>query len=105
MPFMNDQGHLILFDAGIFIGALLKEDPRHTEAYTIVGEARQGTINACTTVSILSEVYAALTWVIANPQHQPSEAAEAVRLLFEPPSLIHVLRDGIDVSLKMLELS
>jgi len=31
----------ILFDAGMFIGALLRGDPRHTEAYASVEAARR----------------------------------------------------------------
>ena len=44
----------VLIDAGVFIGALLRGDPRHAEA---------------------------------RP-YDPSEAAQAVRLLVEPPSAI-----------------
>ena len=95
----------ILFDAGLFIGALLKGDRRHQEARAIVEAARKGGLLACTTTSILSEVYAALTWVNAQPPHEPGEAADAVRLLVEPPSAIEILSDGYDASLKMLELS
>jgi len=95
----------IMFDAGLFIGALLKGDPRHQEARPIVDLARRGGINACTTSGILSEVYAALTWTNAQPPHSPAEAANAVRLLIESPSAIEILEDGFEVSLKMLELS
>jgi len=95
----------VLFDAGLFIGALLKGDPRHQEAREIVDAARRGKFLACTTTSILSEVYAALTWVRAQPPHEPAEAANAVRLLVEPPSAIQVLEDGYETSLKMLEIS
>jgi predicted nucleic acid-binding protein len=59
----------------------------------------------CTTTSILSEVYAALTWIKAQPPHRPTEAATAVRSLVESPSEIVVLSDGLEASLKMLELS
>ncbi|MBC8183081.1 type II toxin-antitoxin system VapC family toxin [candidate division KSB1 bacterium] len=95
----------ILLDAGLFIGALLKGDARHQEARTIIEAARQGELTTCTTTSILSEVYAALTWINAQPPHSPSDAANAVRLLIELPSAIDILSDGFDVSLKMLELS
>jgi len=95
----------ILFDAGLFIGALLQGDLRHQEALPIVESARRGELLARTTTSILSEVYAALTWVNAQPPHKPAEAAEAVRLLVEPPSAIEVLSDGFEASLKMLGLS
>lgn len=60
---------------------------------------------ACTTTSILSEVYGALTWEHAVPRHAPAEAAEAVRLLVEPPSAIVVLMSGIAVALLTLTLA
>lgn len=94
----------ILFDAGVFIGALLRGDARHAEARPIVEAARGGELDACTTVGILSEVYAALTWIGAQPPHSPEEAAHAVRLLIETPSALRVLADGAEVGLKMLEL-
>jgi predicted nucleic acid-binding protein len=94
----------ILFDAGLFIGALLRGDPRHAEAYPLVEAARRGTMAACTTVGILSEVYAALTWEKAMPPHSPQRAAEAVRLLVEPPSAIRVLPTDIEAGLLMLDL-
>jgi predicted nucleic acid-binding protein len=95
----------ILFDAGMFIGALLRDDPRHAEARPLVESARRGDLTVCTTTSILSEVYAALTWIKAQPPHSPTEAAAAVRLLIESPSEIEVLPDGLETSLKMLELA
>ena len=95
----------VLFDAGIFIGGLLQGDTRHQEARSLVEAARNGEISVCTTTSILSEVYAALTWVNAKPPHKPEEAANAVRSLVEFPSAIEVLSDGLEASLKMLELS
>lgn len=98
---MNDY---ILFDAGLFIGALLNGDPRHREARPLVEAGRRGELQICTTTSIICEVYAALTWQGAKPPHSPEEAAEAVRLLIEPPSLITILPDGLDISLKTLEL-
>jgi predicted nucleic acid-binding protein len=64
-----------------------------------------GALNGCTTNGILSEVYAALTWVGAQPQHPPEEAANAIRLLIEPPSALYVLPDSREASLKMLELA
>lgn len=96
---------LTLFDAGMFIGALLRGDPRHTEARPLVEAARRGEMQVCTTPSILSEVYGALTWEKAQPRHDPEEAAEAVRLLVEPPSAIQVLDIGLDVALQALELA
>jgi predicted nucleic acid-binding protein len=95
----------VLFDAGVFIGALLTGDSRHTEARPLVEAARRGDILACTTTGILSEVYAALTWQQAQPPHDPEQAAEAVRLLVEPPSMIRILPDGQDVALRMVELA
>lgn len=99
------QNDVILFDAGLFIGALLKDDPRHSEARQLVEAARRGDIPCSTTIGIFSEVYAALTWVGAQPPHSPEEAADAVTLLIEYPSKIHVLSSGVKTSLKMLELS
>lgn len=94
-----------MLDAGIFIGALLQGDARHAEARPLVEQARQGALLACTTTGILSEVYGALTWEHADPRHAPAEAAEAVRLLVEPPSAIVVLSDGIEVALRTLALA
>lgn len=95
----------ILMDAGMFIGALLKGDPRHAEARPLVEQARRGELPACTTAGILSEVYGALTWEKAEPRHGPVEAAQAVRLLVEPPSAIVVLSESLDVALRALELA
>lgn len=94
-----------LFDAGMFIGALLSGDARHGEARPLVEQARRGDILACTTTSILCEVYAALTWEKAQPRHSSAEAAEAVQLLVEPPSAIIVLDEGLDVALTALRLA
>jgi predicted nucleic acid-binding protein len=95
----------VLLDAGVFIGALLTGDPRHAEARLIVEAARRGEQPACTTTGILSEVYAALTWQQARPPHSPEQAAEAVRLLVEPPSAIRVLEDNLTVAIRMIELA
>jgi len=95
----------VLIDAGVFIGALLKGDPRHGEARPLVEQARQGEFASCTTVSILSEVYGALTWEKAEPRHAPAEAARAVQLLIEPPSAIKILTGSLDVALKTLALA
>jgi predicted nucleic acid-binding protein len=84
----------VLFDAGVFIGALLASDPCHAEARPLVESARRSDLSACTTTGILSEVYAALTWQQAQPPHDPEQAAEAVRLLVEPPSMIRILPDS-----------
>ncbi len=102
---LSTEDEYVLFDAGVFIGALLMGDSRHTEARPLVEAARRGDILACTTTGILSEVYAALTWQQAQPPHDPEQAAEAVRRLVEPPSMIRVLPDGQDVALRMLELA
>lgn len=102
MPSMPNDA--ILFDAGLFIGALLRGDPRHAEAYPLVEAARRGELPVCTTVGILSEVYAALTWEQAMPPHSPQQAAQAVRLLVEPPSAIRVLPTNIQSALLMLDL-
>ena len=99
------QDNWILFDAGLFIGALLDGDSRHEEAFVAVEAARKGDILACTTTSILSEVYAALTWVKAMPPHSPADAASAVRSLIDPPSQIQILSDDANVSLVMLHLA
>jgi predicted nucleic acid-binding protein len=103
MPSTEDE--YVLFDAGVFIGALLTGDPRHAEARPLVEAARRGDMLVCTTTGILSEVYAALTWQQAQPPHDPEQAAEAVRLLVEPPSMIRILPDGQDVALRMLGLA
>lgn len=95
----------VLFDAGLFIGALLLGDLRHAEARALVEAARRGEHLACATSGILSEVYAALTWEQARPPHTPEEAARAVRLLIEPPSAIRVLEDGQAVALRTLQLA
>ena len=101
----SQRAELIVIDAGVFIGALLKGDPRHAEARPLVEQARQGAIAACTTASILSEVYGALTWEKAQPRHDPGEAAQAIRLLIAPPSAITVLSEGLDVAMKMLDIA
>jgi predicted nucleic acid-binding protein len=103
MPSTEEQ--YVLFDAGVFIGALLTGDPRHSEARPLVEAARRGDILACTTTGILSEVYAALTWQQAQPPHNPAQAAEAVGLLIEPPSMIRILPGNEEVALRMLELA
>jgi len=90
-------------DAGLFIGALLAGDPRHAEARGIVETARRGELAACTSVGVLAEVYAALTWVGALPPHQPEEAAAAVRALTAAPSRLRVLDTGPPAGERMLE--
>jgi predicted nucleic acid-binding protein len=107
MPRIDDKevSHRVLLDAGIFIGALLKGDPRHQEARLLVERARRAELLACTTPGILSEVYGALTWQRAQPRHHPTQAAHAVGLLVEPPSEIKVLEEGLEVILCALRLA
>lgn len=105
MQSTNESPGPILLDAGLLIGALLSGDPRHQEARPIVEAARRGEIHTCTTPSILSEVYGALTWEKAQPCHEPEEAATAVRLLVEAPSAIQVLEAGPDTALLALDLA
>ena len=102
---MRSTEEYVLFDAGVFIGALLVGDPRHAEAHPLVEAARRGDMLACTTTGILSEVYAALTWQQAQPPHEPEQAGEAVRLLVEPPSMIRILPDSLEAAIQMLELA
>jgi predicted nucleic acid-binding protein len=99
------ESNRIFFDAGIFIGALLGGDSRHTEARLIVEAAYRGEISACTSVGVLAEVYAALTWVGAQPPQSPQDASNAIKLLIAYPSAIHVLETTLDAGLKMLELA
>jgi predicted nucleic acid-binding protein len=101
----STEAEYVLFDAGVFIGALLTGDPRHAEARPLVEAARRGDILACTTTGILSEVYAALTWQQAQPPHNPEQAAEAVRLLVEPPSMIKILSESQEAAMRMLKLA
>jgi len=95
----------IFLDAGLFIGALLAGDSRHTEARGIVEAARRGEINACTSAGILAEVYAALTWTGAQPPQEPPKAAAAVRSIAALPSRISVLETGLSATLRMLALA
>ena len=94
-----------LFDAGMFIGALLEGDPRHAEALPFVEAARAGTIRVCTTTGIISEVYGALTWQQAVPQRTPEQAAEVIVRLLELPSLIRILPDSTEAALKTMEIA
>ncbi len=93
-----------LLDAGLFIGALMRDDDRHSEARPLVEAARSGDLPACTTTGILSEVYAALTWVHAQPRHSPEEAARAVRTLIRSPSCLEVLSEGPSTAELMLDI-
>jgi predicted nucleic acid-binding protein len=70
-----------------------------------VEAARRGFLAACTSVGVLSEVYAALTWSGAQPPQTPEIASHAVRLLVEEPSQIAVLPTNLAASIKMLEIA
>lgn len=100
-----NPGEPAFLDAGLFIGALLAGDPRHAEARGIVEAARRGELAACTSVGVLAEVYAALTWVGTLPPHQPDEAAAAVRALTAAPSRLRVLHTSPPAGERMLELA
>ena len=67
--------------------------------------ARRGELAACTSVGVLAEVYAALTWVGALPPHSPAETASAVRCLAATPSHLRILDTGVRAGLRMLELA
>lgn len=95
----------VFSDAGVFIGALLSGDSRHAEARPIVEAARRGSFAACTSVGVLAEVYAALTWIGSQPPQTPKMASYAVKLLVESPSAIQVLETGLEAGKKMLELA
>lgn len=95
----------VFLGAGLFIGALLAGDPRHAEARTIVETARRGELPACTSVGVLAEVYAALTWIGAEPPHQPAAAAAAVRALTLAPSRLRVLSTDPVAGQRMLDLA
>jgi predicted nucleic acid-binding protein len=53
----------------------------------------------------LAEVYAALTWVGAQPPQTPQIASNSVSLLVVNPSAIRVLETTLDAGLKMLGLA
>jgi len=101
---MNPDEEIFL-DAGVFIGAIMKADIREPEAYPLIEAARNGDIRACTTVSILSEVYAALTWAKAPFPLTPEEARSAITELVAPPSPVRVLSDGLDAALLHVEIA
>lgn len=94
-----------MFDAGLFVAALLAPHPQHAEAFPLVQAARAGQLEVRTTPGILSEVYAALTWERTRPTRTPEEAAEAIRLLIQAPSAIQVLDGGALVALETLRLA
>lgn len=99
-------GGLCFFDAGMFIGALLRQDPRHGEARPIMKAAYHGALRACTSTGVLSEVYVHLTNERAVPRHSPAEAADAITKLVQAPSRIEVVADwGLSTTLRMLSLA
>jgi hypothetical protein len=71
----------------------------------VVERARQGILPAYTTRGILSGVDGALIGEKTTPRHAPAKAAEAVRLLVEPPSAIGVLTDEIAMTLRTIALA
>jgi len=105
MPSTSDLEGRVFFDAGLFIGALLEDDVRHLEARPFVETARAGGIQVVTCAGLLCEVYAALTWEKATPRHEPQAAAEAVKLLVEPPSAIEVLESKTGVTAFAVEIA
>ncbi len=102
---MSLSARRVFFDAGMFVGALNRLDPRFAEAQPLVAAAMQGNILAGTSVGVLSEVYAALTWVGAKPPLSPQDAAEGVRRLVETPSAISVISDGVEAALLHLRMA
>lgn len=78
----------------------MSADLRHDEALHIVEAARRGEVEACTSVGVLSEVYAALTWVGARPPQTPEVACSSVGLLVQPPSKIRILETNLAARLK-----
>jgi predicted nucleic acid-binding protein len=102
---MANRDDRTFLDAGLFIGAIMIGDPRGPEAYPIVVAARLGDFPACTSVGVLSEVYAALTWAGTVHPHPPDVAARTVTSLIEPPSDIVVLADGLGVAMRHLRLA
>jgi predicted nucleic acid-binding protein len=105
MPSTGDPGEPVFFDAGLFIAAILQDDPRHTEARPYVEAARAGGVRVVTSPGVLCEVYAALTWEKTEPRHDPVLAAHVVGLLVEHPSHIEVLESGLAVSRRALRLA
>ncbi len=102
---MGKVSERVFLDAGVFIGAFLRGDPRYEESRPIVESVRNGRLPGCTSAGVLSEVYAGLTWHNACPRHEPEEAAHAVWLLVEPPSDLVVVDCGCDAVERMLDLA
>lgn len=99
------QKNKIFLDAGLIIGALVVEDPRHSESYPIIESARRGDIFACTSVGILSEVYAALTWSKAETPYSPAAASASIESLVAEPSKIEIINADRLAGLKTIELA
>jgi predicted nucleic acid-binding protein len=95
----------VFIDAGLFIGALLMDDPRHAEAREIVEMSRHGKLHASTTAGMLCDVYAALTWEHAQPQHSPEVAVSTVMAIVQSPSQIQILPETPEILPKMMELA
>ncbi|MBM4030728.1 MAG: type II toxin-antitoxin system VapC family toxin [Planctomycetes bacterium] len=95
----------VFFDAGLFIAALCERDERHEEARPLVEAARGGTLPACTTASVLSEVYAVLTWERTEWRLDPADAAGVVDLLIHPRSAIEVLACGHETARRAMRLA
>ena len=102
---MSQSAGRSFLDAGVIIGALSRADARFAESFPIIEAAQRGDFDACTSVGVLSEVYAALTWTGARPPLSPAAAAQAVIRVVEPPSAIVVLPDGLEAGLRHLELA
>lgn len=105
MPSTDLATERTFFDAGLFIAALCESDERHEEARPLVEAAREGTLAACTTAGVLSEVYAVLTWEKTQSRLTPAEAASVLSLLINAPSAIEVLDCGCETAKKALELA
>ena len=87
-----DERHFL--DAGIFIGAILLGDPRHSEAYPLVEGARRGDFRSCTSVGVLSEVYGALTWTGAITPHTPADGLDGLRRCCMWKELAEAIQNG-----------
>ena len=102
---MSASDEAVFLDAGVFVGAILLDDPRGSEALPLVEAARRGDLKACTSVGVLSEVYGALTWAGGPNPHLPADAARVVASLVTLPSAIRVLADGPEAALLHLRLA
>jgi len=96
---------MVFLDAGILIGAVTRNDPRHQESRLIVEAARSGEIPACTSVGVLAELYAALTWVGALPPQSPETASKVVKSIVAFPSKLKVLETDYEAGILMLDMA